>query len=246
MKLLPRLPTMRVKQIIADLPDKISEDHIRGFIDGSALSVQWIEWNASGGTRASEADLKELRIAVLETAVEHGFPGSKANKAGFDRACAKILTESPLLRAVHSETFRDDCWSYMATILLLPVTLWRYGVSFSRMRGGIRNTFQRLWIRGVLLDRGCNNPERWLYLERLTEDACVQLTERPGIAASKVLTQAIAHNWVIRSVNGRNMEALMRKVCKKLIVQNELMLFDFLSEDEIVQAVSRTFEVLDQ
>ena len=50
-------------------------------------------------------------------------------------------------------------------------------------------------MRARALDRGEQHPRRWQLLEELTEDALVQITERPSIGADPVLARAIAEAW---------------------------------------------------
>ena len=242
MKLLPRMSAMMVRQTISSLPPQPDNDQIGKIL--KELQSR-IEWNAAGGSKTAQDEINSFHGNVLKIARDCGFQKEIADKSRFDRQCAAYLADARFLTAAKAETMRDDTWTFITSFLLLHITIWRFGLSFNRMRGGIRNTFQRLWIRANLLDRGAEHPERWLWLNSLTEDALVQLTEPPGLAANKKLAQAIAQVWVEQSKNRRNMEALMRAASRKILARNEIQMLSLLDEAELIEEIQKIFDEIE-
>src|SRR5690606_10419256 len=122
----------------------------------------------------------------LEIASNKGFPSAadRTQLAKFDMEASIWFSTNEHTQS--GEFLRDDVWACITTALLPDVVAWRFSWSArERFHGGIRNALQRLWIRGQLLDRGSGHPQRWELLKKLTEDALVQITERPSIACSQ-------------------------------------------------------------
>jgi hypothetical protein len=95
-----------------------------------------------------------LRNGLVEIAKGQGFPQETGRKqlSEFDAQASAWLSGNTTLSS--GEALRDDVWAFIATALVPDVTYWRFGTSRSRYHGGVRNTFQRLWMRGRVLDRG--------------------------------------------------------------------------------------------
>ena len=119
---------------------------------------------------------------------------------------------------------RDEFWSFVGIVVASNVVLWRFGTSRERYLGGVRNTFQRLWLRARVLDRGAGSENRWQLLNDLTEDALVQIMERPSIGADPLLARSLAEAWVGAAVRFRKskMEGVMRRATLRVRVQNEI------------------------
>ena len=133
----------------------------------------------------------------------------------------RFFADDPLFQS--GEALLDEVWSFIGTALAPDVVHWRFGVSRDRYLGGIRNAFQRLWIRGVALDRGSNHIKRWELVDELSEDALVQITERPSLGGDPILASAIAEAWLRASRHhGRTkMEPIMRQAILRVRVWNE-------------------------
>lgn len=183
-----------------------------------------VTYGAVGGTRLPSADLRALYEGVVAVAREAGWPAmtTMAARARFDADCAIHLAQLPVLRS--GEAHRADVWAFMAAWLFRPITLWRFGLSPDRHHGGIRNTFQRLWLRGVVLDRGEGHPDRWGLIRALTEDACVALLERPAVSADHRLARALAEGWVSGAARFGQaaMQAVMRDAIIRIRIRNEI------------------------
>lgn len=240
--LLPRLPAIAAEQLLerflADGPEKWS-----GF--SSVDLPDMVRFAATGGHQISTTQLDKLRAGVLEVASRNGFgnQAAKGNYAAFDAEAAAWLSEHELLSS--GEALRADFWSFMAIALAPDIVFWRFGSKKERYIGGIRNTFQRLWTRGKALDRGYEESERWFLLEKLTEDALVQITERPSISSHPILAQAIAEAWVrAEQFHGRGkMEDMMRRAILQIRILNEIRSLSTLPTDELESVLDSAFGV---
>lgn len=242
MILLPRLPGLAAERLIAtfleDGPDKWA-----GF-DPSELP-EAVRFAATGGSRVAPNDLLSLRKTVEEVARANGFgiPGSRVSHARFDTELGASFAEIPLLSS--GEALRDDFWTFVGTSLAPDVVYWRFGAARARYLGGVRNTFQRLWLRARALDRGKHDPRRWQLLQALTEDALVQITERPSIGADPVLARAVAEAWLrAQKHHGKGaMEPIMRRAALRVRIWNEIRSLVDLSTDALGTILNRAFDL---
>jgi hypothetical protein len=161
---------------------------------------------------------------------------------------ARALATYPALNS--GEALRNDFWAYMATVLLWRVALWRFPakggqIPRDRLLGGVRNIFQRLWLRGRALDRGPGAGEnRWDLLDALTEDALVQITERPSVGGYSRLARMIAEQWVCsaKKIGRGKMENVMRLAVKRIRLRNEVIAFAVLPDSALSKLIAREFE----
>ena len=219
--LLPRLPSIAV--------DPILDKFLR------ADRGQWprfdpqelpraTQFAATGGARASDSELQALHVGILDTASNCGMgrEGIRNEHARFDREAAAWLADHGLI--CDGEALRGEFWSFVGVVIAPQVVSWRFGRSRERYLGGVRNTFQRLWLRARVLDRGTEHVDRWGLLAALTEDALVQITERPSIGADPVLARSLAEAWVraARRFGRPKMETIMRRATVLVRVQNEI------------------------
>ena len=179
---------------------------------------------STGGTPASAPQLQALRDGILDKASACGMgrEGVRGEHARFDHEAAAWLTENSLLAS--GETLRDDVWTFVGVVMVPDVVRWRFERSRERYLGGVRNALQRLWLRGRVLDRGADTDDRWGLLHALTEDALVQLSERPSIGGDPRFALALAEAWVRaaeRFGKGR-MEPIMRRATLRIRVRNEI------------------------
>lgn len=201
---------------------------------------------ATGGSRVSAAELAEFRSGLVAMAQQHGFGadgGGRVGHAGFDASASAWLADHPLLGS--GEALRDDVWAFVGVVLAPDIVHWRFGASSERYHGGIRNAFQRLWMRGQALDRGAGSTDRWHLVDQLTEDALVQITERPSIGGDAILASALAEAWVRGSkVHGRGaMEAVMRRAALRTRIWNELRTLSSLSRSELAAIMDEAMEI---
>ena len=184
-----------------------------------------LSFAASGGNQ-SEAQANTIGLKLREIATNDGFPDnpSQIAKSKFDREAAIYLGSLPELST--GEALRDDVWSFIATVIAPDVVSWRFpDRAIHRFHGGVRNAFQRLWIRGATLDRGEDHEDRWGLVRALSEDALVQIFERASIAGNRAIATALAEGWLrVATQIGRGaMEPVMRRATKLLRLRNEVL-----------------------
>lgn len=233
---------------------RTSVDHLLEKLDsgsrGSAFTIasslpDAVSYAPTGGSKVAHSKLVEMRVAILEIAKNLGYPKppDRSNAAIFDTKVSIWLGECEHTHT--GEFLRDDVWACFAAALLPDIVIWRFSVGArDRFHGGIRNAFQRLWLRAQILDRGSEHPQRWELIERLSEDALVQITERPSIASSQRLSIAIAEGWLqaSREYGSKKMEELMRKVTLQIRLQNETRHLSTLQDSELSRTVDNLFE----
>lgn len=221
--LLPRLTALGVSNILESAgTDQLTPTKARAIVDDGASMLSYA---ASGGSR-SEHLASQLGSAIRDIAIRSGFPenSSQVARSRFDHEAAIYLASHPELGT--GESLRDDVWSYFATVIVPDIVAWRYpDRAPHRFSGGVRNTLQRLWSRGQVLDRGKDHPDRWGLVRSLSEDAAVQIFERASIAGNGPLAIAIAEEWVTMAAKvGRGrMEAIMRRATKLVRLRNVIV-----------------------
>lgn len=192
----------------------------------------------TGGYRISAAELKAFRTSILEIAKEFGWPnqGDEKSKAIFDAHCAVwLLDSSPIYSG---EAFRDTVWSYLTIELLPDIAAWRFpGRNIRRFIGGVRNTFQRLWLRAFLLQKIGTRDELLDHLMKLQEDTFLQLIERPGASANPHVSSRIAAAWVRASCLEKSnpMEKIHRLVMKEVTQIGAVINLDSLESTQLDQ-----------
>ncbi len=240
--LLPRMSRIAVDTTLTLL----REDGKAKDISESVTALpNWATYAPVGGTKATSSQLKTLREEVLALAndCQGAGRGPQTARASFDARVSAFLAPHPLLSS--GEALRDDVWAFIASYLMCSVTKWRFGVnSPERYYGGVRNTFQRLWMRGRALDRGEEHADRWGLIERLTEDALVQITERPSLGSNRRLARGIAEGWVRTSeqLGAGAMENVMRRAIMGIRLRNEVFAIAMMPDAEAVETIDQEFE----
>lgn len=238
--LMPRLADTAADQMLAE----VEEAKARG--DGFSAAdplPDAIGFGPVGGSPVDPAKLVQFRDDVTAIAKQAGFPGDRslAARTGFDTACAIFLAEHPLFQS--GEALRNDVWTFIATGLLRQITAWRYDLAPERWHGGVRNTYQRLWMRARALDRGEGVPKRWELVETLTEDAFMGIVERPSIGGDRAIAVALGEGWLRAAERqGRGaMEPLMRRALIRLRLRNEILALTTLPPNQLDGIVDEAF-----
>ena len=204
----------------------------------------WIWYAPSGGSVSPEL-VAEIHAEMTAIAERHGYPSqaSDRQKSAFDIEAAKWFAEHTQLAS--PELLRDDVWAFLSCVMLQEVVVWRYSArQRARFAGGVRNNFQRLWMRGRTLDLGeTEGDTRWRLLEGLSEDALVQIFERASIASDAKLARAIAEGWLNTAdrVGRGRMEDVMRRATKLLRLRNTIIDLTFLEPEDLMTEVQRAF-----
>lgn len=241
-QLFPRLDRLAVDALLAiRADDKARPEPI---LDADSFPIE-TRYAASGGSPIRHDILVDLRARLVEIAAGCGFPdrGSASDRARFDEQVSAFLAERDELDG--GEALRDDVWAFLACVLLPDLVVWRFADRpAERFHGGVRNTFQRLWMRGRILDRGAAAEDRWELLGALTEDALVQITERPSIGNDARLSLALAEGWLraSRQLGRSAMEAAMREAVIRLRLRNQVQLLTELDDRDLEVAVDTFFE----
>lgn len=240
--LFPRLSRLGARRLVDELGDDHSPAAAKSFVSShSSLSG----YGASGGLRDPKS-FDDLADSLRKVAEACGFPASSGTtvRARFDRDAAIVLGDSAILRS--GEALRDDVWAYMATVLLPDVVRWRFGkANAERFQGGVRNTFQRLWMRAWALDLGVGDIERWTLLRGLSEDAHVAIFERPSIGGNVILAKACAEEWIRMSkeIGRAAMEDVMRKAIKILRLRHQIIDISVLPPAKVAEHVREAFRM---
>lgn len=176
--------------------------------------------------------------------MEVGFPDKNSTgvKTSFDKEATIFLASYPALKT--GEALRDDVWACLSFIFLPDLVRWRFeGYPRDRYLGGVRNTFQRLWARGVVLDRGEGSNGRWQLVDQLTEDAMVQIFERSSVSGNPELARIIGESWLKTRelVPAGEMESLMRQAMKIIRLRNEIYAYPMISSEMLLEEVLKVF-----
>jgi len=217
--LLPRLPTVAAEQMLGEFL-RSSPAEWSGFV--ATRLPDSVRFAAVGGTMISPTSLEAIRSGILLLARDCGFDcAGKSDHARFDADAAAWLADCPFLSP--GEALREDVWSFFGVVMFPEIVRWRFGNAKERYLGGVRNTFQRLWLRACATDRGSNVDDRWGLLRDLTEDAFVQIIERPSIGGNRILALAIAEAWVraVAKFGRGQMESIMRLALLRIRILNE-------------------------
>lgn len=242
--LLPRLPFLHAARLLEEFRLKtplpvFSLSELTEFNNR-------ITYAPSGGHRSPETALG-LAGELRRLAESCGFPSgnSTMNRSRFDSEATKLLAGHHALGT--GEALRDDVWACLAMVFLPDVVDWRFrGYPRERYLGGVRNTFQRLWERGIVLDRGEGIDNRWQLVEKLSEDAMVQILERASISGHPGLSRVIAEKWVAttETVPLGKMEDIMRKAMKIIRLRNEIYDYPSTKEDYLMDEIDNIFSVV--
>lgn len=206
-----------------------------------------VTYTQTGGHPVSPSRLREIRASLQRIAIECGFPHDRGDDGlrRFDFDTARYLSEGA--RIPLCEALRQDVWAFFTLVLAPDITDWRFpGRNRQRWVGGIRNTLGVLWRRGFLIgvDQQDGRGEGWHHLRPLTQDAMVQIIERPLLSASPKTARSIAIVWN-RTANTNppgGMEYLTRAAIRHLCALRYTHDLDGLSEKALVTKIEGEFD----
>lgn len=234
---LPRLSRFGVTWMVENMDQQVQLD-----FDARRLAAD--RWTTTGRLGAREATLTELSALadnLRQVAMSTGLDQTPDSRRRFDTACTILLSEPG--RIPLAEGLRDDVWSWITTVLCPDLVEARFGRVEERYRGGVRNTFQRLWTRGVAL----RDPVDALphLVGRMSEDANVQVFERPGLSASIRTTRLVAERWRLVQVTHGNtgLEDLTRRAMVGLGVVNQIVSLDALDDTSLEDVIRQQFDL---
>ena len=173
--------------------------------------------------RVTESHIILLQAGIREIAGHHGYPealppGAKRN--GFDAELTWFLVEQ--MPMIPADAADSGVWSFLSLRVCPDVAAWRFPKTLpddetgtlpklERYVGAPRNVFRRLWWRGHVLD-----PSR---VERLIEDALVQVTERPAIGGYGRLARKLVDRYLslLERIGDAKQQEIMRQAAKFLL-----------------------------
>jgi hypothetical protein len=211
---------------------------------------------APGGTRISEAELRNIQFSIRHTASIYGYPSPLRIKdiSNFEKACGRFLYETMHIQPVEASSL--EIWMYLTVILLPDIVRWRFRdgeepTSLERFigsgRGLRRNAFGRLWWRSHLFYLPTNHDDPYLLLSTLTEDDQIQISERPSLSGNPRLAREVAVGYLTaqRFVKRKRLNVdrrlLLRDALKRLSRLIPVTMLDMLDEHESQQVIEDIF-----
>ena len=257
--LFPQIPRQDAVQLI----DLFNADPANRCFSGFEHPQRFFQ--ASGGDRLPDEELKVARAAILAIAEKSGFPGHPPSStrnlayARFEAAVAEWFAGWAALDVerpgVTAETTRRDWWSYLTLVALPDVACWRWVsetqgnlLKHERFLGGGRNTFQRIHRRVLCLDRGTDHPDRFGLIRELKEDDFSAILERPSLSSSPRIARMIAEELLM--MRARLSEAgwglgqqqsVYRQAIKALCAYGIVTAFDLLDHAQLQDVVRECF-----
>lgn len=236
--LLPRLSKAGVAEILGrHAPNPPPPKDLAG---ANTEYGELITYAASGGVKAPQVAF--AIGAELRKFVRKHDANSQVARAVFDRDAVVFLATHDALQT--GEALRNDVWAFITTVVAPDVVHWRFpDTKPERYHGGIRNAFQRLWLRGNALDRGESHPDRWELVRSIPEDAAVQILERPSVGGRPRLALAMGEGWLEmrKRIPSGQQEDVMRRASKIIRLQNQILDLQFLSDDQLSALVTEAF-----
>ena len=257
--LFPQIPRPDAEQLI----DLFNADPANRCFSGFEHPRRF--YQASGGDRLPDEELKVARAAILAIAEKSGFPDQPPSNtrnqayAKFEAAVAEWFAGWATLDVerpgVAAETTRRDWWSYLTLVVLPEVACWRWVsetqgnlLKHERFLGGGRNTFQRIHRRVLCLDRGTDHPDRFGLIRELKEDDFSAILERPSLSSSPRIARMIAEELLL--MRARLSEAgwglgqqqsVYRQAIKDLCAYGIVTVFDLLDDAQLQDVVRESF-----
>lgn len=258
--LIPQLPTSAAIPLLRDIASTgpSQSDRMDRLRHPQAFTLP------TGGLPLQESQLIELRDAVLAAAGAHGFPDQRPSSfLEFELKVAEILAGwQPLWTDSRptGEALRNDCWTFLTVVVLPDVAVWRWPPKDesadskawkSRMLGGSRNTFQRIFRRVMCLDRGADHPDRWGLIRDLQEDDFSAILERPGLSSNRDIAICLGEEYLAmkKRLSRRSAEdrtTVYRQATKAIRAYGVVQPLDILPPEQrhqIVHAAFQRFEV---
>ena len=152
----------------------------------------------TGGAKAPAQHLEEIAAKLTDIAVQHGYPDDQNRNTTADADWAECLYTA-VDTTPHQASY-ESMWHFFTIGLVPDLVRWRWGKTRDgeaasdrwvtvKHRG--RNTFGRLWMRGMILSDSAS-PDPFRLVRNLGEDELVQIMERPSFAGNKRLSQTTA------------------------------------------------------
>lgn len=213
------------------------------------------------GTQVSESRLCAIQDELTNLILECSYPGVRTigDQQWFDYQAAVCLRRE--LPISPSEASHVEVWQFLSCILVPDIVIWRHRnhqkrtVSSDRFIGsprGIRNGLGRLWWRAFLLEDPRWQVDPFAWLQILSENDLVALTERGAISGNRNLALAISEACYPDGYPYPDVprEKLFEEVMKRIRRLRVIIDFESLDRDTIGSIVSsevrKTITALDR
>lgn len=254
--LLPQLPDSAALQLLAEMALCSDPSSLE---PGGELRNAQAYVMPTGGLPVDEPTLKRLREMIVEAAHHHGFPGKRPRSfLAFELQVAEIFAVwDPLwIHALPSgESLRNACWTFLTVVVLPDVALWRWPPSTggeadkawkTRMLGGGRNAFQRIFRRVLSLDRGPSHPDRWGLIRELREDDFSNILERPSLGSNSHIAVCLAEEYLamrerLSSSSAEIQTRVYREATKDMRAYGVVQTLDLLPRVDLENLIRQTF-----
>ena len=233
--LIPRLPRSLHQRRLDELAQVWANDGLPGVRRSAALGHPQAAPAATGGARATEAELEKVANGVRSAVEPFLLAGTVSQKEQqhFDLLLGRSLHQE--LPITPADAGHSTTWAFLSLVLVPDVAAVRYPpdengrLEPSRFDGGGRTVLRRAWTRyqgigdmlEVELDAG---------RELLAEDALVQLFERTAFSRNRRLLRASAGR--ILRTQGRD-QGYWRALSKALLVKTGPRMLDVLDDAEL-------------
>ncbi|MCG3776027.1 MAG: hypothetical protein JW395_2876 [Nitrospira sp.] len=248
MKLFPLLP--RTPEI-EELAVRLMSLSVSACRSKRALSHPSAVVSPTGGTPASDKDLRTVANEMTAIAEKHGYPGECTDTRPADADWSEYLHRN--LDISPHEAAKDEMWNFMTCILVPDLVRWRWDIDDAdspserwitiRRRG--RNCFGRLWWRSEIL--GNDSEKAYAIIHELKEDEFVQIMERPSLAGNKLLSRSAAQLLVDfgQKRPKLNRALAFREVQKRLLRMGAYIEFESLGKEKVRALISEIFIQVD-
>jgi hypothetical protein len=214
----------------------------------AALASDRTIFSATGGTRVSRDELRQLATDLEKIAAEQGYPApaTAGMRNDFDRAAAEHLHARSGMTA--GEASQRQVWAFLGLVLVPHLCAWRFPMRegrylADRFKGTdlTRHTLARLWMRAhVLHDSTAVEP--YGLLHALGEaDTDQIMARRQALAATPRLVRAIVRTHVGAgdATDEISARVILRDVLKRLLRLTAFLDLDWMSEDDLMELVRK-------
>ncbi|MBX3077974.1 MAG: hypothetical protein KF692_01910 [Cryobacterium sp.] len=212
--------------------------------DESSADVSDASWYPMASERATKDEIERIQDKIREIAKRYGYPEplspnkkEKPNEKGkFDSDLTRYFGES--LKMIPADAASDSVWAFLSLRVCPDVAVWRFPPNgeledipgtrkAERYNGQQRDVFRRLWWRSYVL-----GADR---VEKLIEDALVQVMERPEISGYRELACALVDSYLAKLGESPSLskQELMRGAAKHLVLRMAVTSAYALNEQEL-------------
>lgn len=236
--LYPRLPYGAAERLRLSLPwnDQFALRRSAGTRHPDAI------YASSGGRRVGDATLEEVASSVRNAILGDWEAGvRKQSPRDFDHGVGRILHLS--MNVIPGDAAHEGVWAFLSLVLLPDVAALRFPLRPeprstsgqqatphpSRVHGGHRNTFRRVWWRREILGDLLDSPNP------LGEDELVGIFERSRLSRCRRLSRMMASH--ISTYEGAGRSAYARALAKRIRYASGPRLLDALDDQEMARVL---------